>query len=484
VYISTARTMSKLPLVPVPAKLERYKSTAERTAMATAAAQRTATARASEAPAVDEDEDDVEDDIARAHSGDLVTTGQMAEQIREMKQLIEAMTAKATEDARLLQQAEIRAASNSGAAPKSPQAGSVAHRSQVQSASAAAAGALRPPTASSMRGVGGYPSSLAHLQQAEVNPLEQHAKRIRPSELLGKEAAKGSVLEDWLFQVERAIGDDEQYTLSHILKFARFYWDRSVNTWWTGYTEMQNAKGTPVSSWDEVKAAFRANYTAMSDEQTACDQLFGISMKSTETMDEYVARVSELYNRIPRARVTTEAAAEHMQRGVKPSRFPLAMVDVTTRQQRGRAANAGRGLSFEVMRGVLIEAAVREPTHLIESAATAAAAAANAQRQRQGGQSERKTKIGQLSTRGRYPLPEQEDDGWVEDGDDDESRHSVNAMDLKCYRCNGTGHLARDCKKPEKRTCYICKAVGHLANGCPKKKDTGTGGGTGKPKNE
>jgi hypothetical protein len=461
------------------AEKDKEKRLAEKSQRAAPAA---AAAAASGVTAGDDDDvDDVENDDTAGQDDDSATTGQadtmaqqnaMAAQIVELKRMVTAMTAKATDDARLLQQAMTLAASNSGAAPNTLPAGSVAHRSQVQSTPAAAA-------ASSMGGGGGYHSS--------VNPLHQHTKRLQPSELLGKNAAKGSVLEDWLYEIERAIGEEGQYGLSDILGFARTYWDRSVNTWWTGYTEMQRAKSTPVSSWDEVKAAFRANYTAMSDEQTACDQLYSLSMKTTETMDEYVARVSELYNRIPRARVSTEAAAEHMQRGVKPSRFPLTMVHVTTRQQSERLANAGRGLSFEVMRGVLIEAAVREPTHLIdrESAAAAAATAANAQRQRQGGQSDhRKSKIGQVSTRGRYPPPEEEDDGWAEDGDEDEqSRHSVNAMELKCYRCNGRGHLARDCKKPETRTCFICNEAGHLANRCPKKKGTGTDG-TAKPKKE
>jgi hypothetical protein len=309
-----------------------------------------------------------------------------------------------------------------------------------------------------------------------VNPLHQHAKRLQPSELFGKEAAKGSVLEDWLFQIERSIGTDGQYALADILGFARTYWDRSVNTWWTGYTEMQQAKGTPIQSWDGVKAAFRANYTAMSDEQTACDQLYGLSMKDTETMDEYVARVSELFNRIPRARVNTEAAAEHMQRGVKPSRFPITMMEVMTRQQRERTTNAGKGLSFEGMRSLLIEAAVREPKYLI---AAAAAAATNPQRYHHpNGHSGAKAKVNSLATSAGKSTPPEE-----EEADDGQQRQWVNAMDLKCYRCNGTGHIARDCKKPETRSCYICKAVGHLANHCPNKKGTGTVG-TALPKNE
>jgi Retrotransposon gag protein/Zinc knuckle len=455
-------------------------ATAAEAATEDAAAAESAEAAAAEAsaesgsvsPSDSEGSDDDGDEQAEAAAQQRA----MAAKLLMLEQTIAALVAeKAARE--LKRQAKRQAAAGSSAAPSTPLAIAVAHRSRVQSTPAAAAlygaGVRSPPPASSMGGVGSYHGSLAHLQPARVNPLHQHTKRLQPSELLGKEAAKGSVLEDWLFQIERAIGGDGQYALSDILGFAQTYWDRSVNTWWMGYTEMQQANGTPVRSWDGVKAAFRANYTAMSDEQTACDHLYSLSMKPSETMDEYVARVSELYNRIPRTRVNTEAAAEHMQRGVKPSRFPLAMVAVTTRQQSERLANAGKGLSFEVMRGLLIEAAVREPMYLI---AAAPAAAASMPGQRPGGHSSQKQKINNMSTHGRYPQPE-EDETRGEDGDGDEqSRQSVNAMDMKCYRCKGVGHVARDCKKPETRSCFICKAVGHLANRCPTKKGTGTGG--------
>jgi hypothetical protein len=441
---------------------QRVTEKAQRLAASSASQRRASTAK---------DDDDANDyeaysaaEYNASRQDDSATTGQMAAEIVALKRMVEMMTVKATEDARLLQQVATQTAASRGAALNTPPAGSVAHRSQVQSTTAApgapATGAPAPPPAGSMGSGGGYYNPLAQVQQVRGNPLQHHAKRLQPSELLGKEAAKGSVLEDWLFQIERSIGDDDQHTFNNILGFAKAYWDRSVNTWWTGYTEMQQANGTPVRSWDEVKAALRANYTTMSDEQTACDQLYSLSMKDTETMDEYVARVSELYNRIPRARVATEAAAEHMQRGVKPSRFPLAMVEVTSKQQRERAANAGKGLSFENMRGTLVAAAVREPMHLI---AAAAAAAGNQQRYRPQGQSAPRGKVNSLST---------EEAG----GNDEQSRHSVNAADTKCYRCGGGGHMAHECTKPETRACYKCNEVGHLANRCPNKKGTGTGG--------
>lgn len=422
--------------------------------------------------------------------GDETATS-IDEQLRQAQAQMQQVQAKTAALQR--QQAAIRSAMDRSAAPSTPLAVPIAHRSNLRSNStvATAAGGMGSG-GSGGDGSSGYHTSLAQMQQASaaslarVNPLRQHAKRLQPSELLGREAAKGSVLEDWIFQIERSIGDEQHFSPADIIGFARAYWDRSVNTWWNGYSETLVAKGTPVRSWEEVKSAMRANYTAASDEQTACDQLYNLSMRDTETMDEYVARVSETYNRIPRARVSAEAAAEHMQRGVKPVRFPLTMVEVTTRQQRERATNAGKGLGFEVMRGMLIEAAVREPTHLIAAAAAAAAAATPYQQNNRPGQTNNRSKrINNVSTaRGRYPPPDEEEDDrqYEGDGNQDERQlaHSVNTGEMKCYRCGQVGHLSRDCKKAETRTCHTCKKAGHLASRCPSK----NGGGTGGSKNE
>lgn len=55
-------------------------------------------------------------------------------------------------------------------------------------------------------------------------------------------------------------------------------------------------------------------------------------------------------------------------------------------------------------------------------------------------------------------------------------RAPVNAdgTPVKCYRCGGENHLARDCLAPRddaailaNKKCYKCQEAGHLAKDCP-----------------
>jgi hypothetical protein len=295
----------------------------------------------------------------------------------------------------------------------------------------------------------------------------------QPPELHATEAAKGTILEDWIFSVERLIRSQGAVAFEDRIELAGLYWDRQVNTWWTGAQELAWERGQPILDWAGFLAALRANYTPISDVDTACTMLFQLTMRAGESMDHYVARAHELFNRIPRARVPTEMAAEFLQRGVDPRRFPLALAAAALEQQQERARSEGRGMTFDALRGRLVEAAAREPTHLLAGASSSAAAGGQ---RGLGASRQRINNIGMS----RYEHPEEQDDEEARRHDArNQLVNAVNVADIRCYRCQGRGHMARECSRPETRQCRQCHKKGHLSHHCPNA-DGGGSSGSGK----
>jgi len=53
--------------------------------------------------------------------------------------------------------------------------------------------------------------------------------------------------------------------------------------------------------------------------------------------------------------------------------------------------------------------------------------------------------------------------------EDDEGR-----TEERCYNCNMTGHVAKNCKKPKRKrgSCFKCEAMDHRLRDCPQQKPT------------
>jgi len=55
----------------------------------------------------------------------------------------------------------------------------------------------------------------------------------------------------------------------------------------------------------------------------------------------------------------------------------------------------------------------------------------------------------------------------------------INAADsstmVKCYNCNSKGHMANECRKPNRAAgaCFVCAEMGHVSINCTKRKDLG-----------
>ena len=56
----------------------------------------------------------------------------------------------------------------------------------------------------------------------------------------------------------------------------------------------------------------------------------------------------------------------------------------------------------------------------------------------------------------------------------------------KCYNCDGTGHLSRDCTVKNgancQMLCYNCNTIGHMARNCPEPSTRGQPRGRGGPR--
>jgi hypothetical protein len=267
--------------------------------------------------------------------------------------------------------------------------------------------------------------------------------KVRPPDRLqGTEASTGTVLEDWIFELEScfAASGIAQQSFEIQMMQTRAHWDRSVNTWWNGAQEVAYSAGRPILTWDAFLEAIRANYTPTGDVELARKELMAVCMNEVESMDSYIARVQALVNRVPRTIVPSQVAAMLLLDGIDQERFPQSWSTIFKLEQEARAKPPYSGLTFEQIRAQLPGVAAREPLKVRQ----------------------RKQQSGSSTLNQGEPRKSN-----ISNSKEKEPHETINVI---CFKCQEEGHYVRDCKGPEKRTCSACGLVGHLSSSCQSRK--------------
>ena len=262
-----------------------------------------------------------------------------------------------------------------------------------------------------------------------------------------------------MLELRRALTSESllQRPWSEQFGVVQLFWDRAVDEWFAGQAELLRVRGQPIDSWATLEAALRAQYTPVAEADTAFRELMALRARGGEPMEAFTARAQQLLGRIPPARMATEWAAELLLIGAESSHYPLAVSSAKLEQQKERSRNGGKGLSFEAVRALLVEAAAREPNLCIAAGAPSSSAA-------QGGSSSKARQVINALRSGNNPyealasLEPQELASALER----EVQDRVNALQL------GAGRAQRPAE--QRGMCHYCGGAGHYIAACPDKK--------------
>lgn len=318
----------------------------------------------------------------------------------------------------------------------------------------------------------------------ERNPdrVARAIKQLPPGQFTTVQASNSEQLEDYLFNVGRAIKSNllERYEDRAELFEAKL--DRSVYSWWQGACELAQEEGKPIDTFNKLAEAVRNNYTPVADEEQAMTLLLRVEQAAGESMEVYLTRAQGLRQRVSKTRVPDTIAGEVLLKGMSEARFPWTCMTLKREQQEQRS-KTGQGHGFTQLRAKLAAMAAIEPGR----SKAAAAPSTQPQPQQQQLQQGRGRRAGANGNGGggrgtgahintlalQQTEQQEESDPGEEAGAEQGARTHVNAMSQgparKCYKCGELGHIAADCtsNKPDSRVCMICNEKGHISPDCP-----------------
>jgi len=352
----------------------------------------------------------------------------------------------------------------------------------------------------------------APRQQAAQQQKQQQAQyaaataprlsAIEPKELKYTEANRPEVLEEWIFRANRMLIQQGQINTSfqEQLVLLSSYWDFSVTRWWEAAVEQEQQGGKAVSSWEELQKALKANFLSTADEDKAVDEMHGLQMNHAEAMDIYVQRAAAIIGRIRKERMTPEAAAEQVAKGISPIRFPYLVSTYKREQKEHRDANNGKGINFNAVRQRLTALAQAEPSEVAaearRSAGVGTSSNSSSSSSSSGSSNKSATRWALAKKLNAIVAKLDEACGETEIRDSagalsEQEIQVLNALTgndrskIRCFRCQAFGHTIGECRKPDTRTCYNCGDKGHISTKCNKpKQQRSEGQPSEKPKNQ
>jgi len=282
------------------------------------------------------------------------------------------------------------------------------------------------------------------------------------------EAGHAGALEDWLFELERALDMQRISDDAERIRVAGFYWDRSMQRWCDGVRKLRSTKGTPLTTWKQLCDVLRRTFLDTGEAEAAFSKLLVVRQKGDEKMDAYVRRVDELRTQAGEYADEEGAVVHACVGGVDKDRWPMTLQAV--RRRMGAARDSGQPLSFEELRQLLAQEAHYEPSGRVASHNGGAGVDKNTTRAR---------RIAVLQAQLEQLQSKATNDGG---GGDDEVRvapvgkgdtpgthggKGSGSSDGRCWKCGEEGHRVWECtSKKELRVCGNCKKKGHLRRDC------------------